>query len=444
MDGHNTLVANVLTPAGRGAVATIRISDEPDSLAAAVDRIFQSANGKGLLDQPINRICFGHWIADAASEPSSGNSEPSGLRDAQSGTAQSRTPQSNAESNAEEVVLCRTSPNQVEVNCHGGQAAIDRILLSLSAGGLATPTMKAIDEKSYIANECLSMLTQSTTARTVEFILRQLPDRLERLLVSLIETIDQVEVSMATADLSDEAVAALESSCSRIQRILSWSEFGRHLIEPWRVVLVGCPNVGKSTLINALLGYERAIVFDEPGTTRDVVIGETAFDGWPVRLADTAGIRRTDNELESQGIAKSRQEIVDADCVCVLLDVSDELTTREVELLNAVVEIAGADKSVVVLHKADLMPQWHRAAIPEPLRDRCVSVSSVSGDGVESLMQRIVHLLVPETPTDDDIVPLSRRQVACLERARNSLSPQSVEISEAQQALRQCLNGDDV
>ena len=87
--------------------------------------------------------------------------------------------------------------------------------------------------------------------------------------------------------------ADLQAAAARIREWLAWEDFGLHLTRPWNVVLAGRPNVGKSSLINALLGYTRSIVFDQPGTTRDVVTAATAIDGWPIELSDTAGLRES-------------------------------------------------------------------------------------------------------------------------------------------------------
>ncbi len=95
----------------------------------------------------------------------------------------------------------------------------------------------------------------------------------------------------------------LPSPVAHLDAVLRWTDLGTHLATPWRVVLAGAPNVGKSSLINALLGYGRAIVFDQPGTTRDVVTADAAIEGWPITLADTAGLHDASDATESAGIA---------------------------------------------------------------------------------------------------------------------------------------------
>src|SRR5690606_27241148 len=104
---------------------------------------------------------------------------------------------------------------------------------------------------------------------------------------------------------------------AEIADLLQTGQTARHLLTPWQVVLCGRPNVGKSSLINALVGYERTVVFDQPGTTRDVVSVETAIHGWPVIFSDTAGLRETESELEAAGIARARARLKQADLIAV-------------------------------------------------------------------------------------------------------------------------------
>ena len=120
-----------------------------------------------------------------------------------------------------------------------------------------------------------------------------------------------------------------DPAAARLRELVGWTDFGCHLSEPWQVVILGRPNVGKSSLLNALAGFQRAIVFDEPGTTRDVVSTEIAIDGWPVRLLDTAGIRQGETELERAGIALAREQARSADLRLLVVDASQPLLPED-------------------------------------------------------------------------------------------------------------------
>ena len=191
--------------------------------------------------------------------------------------------------------------------------------------------------------------------------------------------------------------------------LLVWANFGLHLSTPWSVTLTGRPNVGKSSLINALLGYQRSIVFNEPGTTRDVVTGETALEGWPIILADTAGIRRGAGELESAGITLARERLQAADLCLVLIDLSQTPTVDDDEFLNQWPD------AIVVAHKCDLPDQWR-----EHLPNHAIKVSSLSGEGLNELQKQIVSRLIPAVPPPGTPIPITARQVDILTAARNS------------------------
>jgi tRNA modification GTPase len=265
--------------------------------------------------------------------------------------------------------------------------------------------------------ELADAVSQATTTRTAAFLLEQSSGTLGNILSQMLQ-FDSPQLT------------------SRLGELLTHSQFGRHLTEPWRVVLVGRPNVGKSTLINALLGYTRAIVFDQPGTTRDVVTGRTAFDGWPFQLADTAGIRNTDDELEQAGIERARRTVESADLVCLLLDTSHPSTPEDHALLAEFAEAArkGGLPALIIAHKADLPSQW-----TSPLPDNAIHVSSTSGDGVEELITQIVQTLIPVVPASDTAIPISQRQIHWLNKAYRAAKMGN--SAGAKASIESCLSG---
>jgi len=195
-----------------------------------------------------------------------------------------------------------------------------------------------------------------------------------------------------------------------VYSLLEWSDFGVHLSRPWSVVLTGRPNVGKSSLINALLGYRRAIVADQPGTTRDVVAGVTAFDGWPIELADTAGLRAAQESLEAGGIELARSKLATADLRVLLIDVG-EPPQRDDETL-----LASWPDALVVAHKADLPDRWEGR-----LPGGAIRVSSRTGAGLAELMAAIIRRIVPREPPPGTPLPVSLRQVSCLRELQSGL-----------------------
>ena len=175
--------------------------------------------------------------------------------------------------------------------------------------------------------------------------------------------------------------------------------------------MAGRPNVGKSSLINALLGYTRSIVFDQPGTTRDVVTATTAVDGWPIEFSDTAGLREGSEPLEAAGIERARGALAEADLSIVLIDVSVPATDDDRTLLAAFPE------AIVVAHKCDL-PRWDGPdGWESQVARRWPRVSSKTGEGVDALIRAISARLVPEVPPAGTPVPATARQVSLLRRA---------------------------
>ena len=355
-----------LTPAGRGAVATVRICGIAHDLQAReidpalpnferLNRLFHAANGLRLVEQPSGKIAFGQW----------------GLAD------------------AEDLVVCRTAPDAMEIHCHGGEAAVRRVLDDLANAGCRVVEWfdQVVDNSGLIDAECQLVLSRTSTWRTTKFALQQASGLLKNSFQQFV-------------DFENRSV---ESLVEAVDRLLEWSDFGLHLSTPWNVVLTGRPNVGKSSLINALLGYQRAIVFDQPGTTRDVVTGETAFDGWPVVLADTAGLRDADAGLEAAGIELARERLRSADLRLVLLDVSQVPTAQDEQIL------AEWPDSLVVGHKADLENRWG-SRLP---RD-AILVSSVTNAGLSDLQRVLVNRLVPKVPMAGSPIPVTIRQVEAL------------------------------
>ena len=166
---------------------------------------------------------------------------------------------------------------------------------------------------------------------------------------------------------------------------------GRHLVTPWKVVIAGPPNVGKSSLINALAGFQRSVVAPIPGTTRDVVRVQVSFDGWPVELCDTAGMRTGADELETEGIDRARVEYYRADLRIWVLDLAADL--QQWPDLDPAPEI-------VVGNKVD-------AAGSVTVRSGLISVSATRGDGLAELIAAIVHKLVPIAPPPGAGIPFT-------------------------------------
>ncbi len=347
---------SVLTPAGRGAVAVVVI-EGPDSLGI-VERFFLPQVGR-LAERPLNRIVYGRW-----------GLEP-----------------------AEDVVVCRRGFTSIEIHCHGGSAAVKRIVGDLTSMGVAEESWKNLLERhelSPIRAAARIALSEAATERTAMILLDQYQGALEN-------AIDQI-VEKIKAQQLDAAKATLEG-------LLARASLGLRLTQPWQVVIAGPPNVGKSTLINTLLGYQRAIVFDQPGTTRDVVTAQTAFEGWPVQLSDTAGLRTSDDPLESAGIKLAVSQAIGADCLILVFDASQPWTRENDGLVQEWPE------AIVVHNKCDL-------AVPAR---QGIAISAAKGVGIDQLVSAMMTRLIPVAPSAKDAVPFTVAHVQALKLVAEQL-----------------------
>ncbi len=352
----------VLTPEGRGAVSVIRLWG-PRALAIT-DSVFRPERGDRL-------------SASAPGCPRLGR-VGRGLGD-----------------EVVAVVLEGDTP-EVEIHCHGGPAAVGLVVEALVAAGAEKRqpvTWVRHVSRSAVAAEAEVDLSRAPTVRSAEILLDQAQGALER------------EARRLSALANDDPRRTIEELEVLIQR----SEVGLRLVSGWRVVLAGRPNVGKSRLLNALAGYDRAIVDPTPGTTRDVVTIRTALDGWSVDLSDTAGLRAADDPLEASGVALARAHQAKADLVLLVLDRAAPLTEADVALMQ------GIGPALTVANKADLPAAWERVA-PE-----VVTISAQRGDGIPTLASAIARRLVPEPPPPGAGVPFRPAQVRYLTDARASL-----------------------
>jgi tRNA modification GTPase len=207
--------------------------------------------------------------------------------------------------------------------------------------------------------------------------------------------------------------------------LASLASLGEHLVEPWNVVIAGAPNAGKSSLVNALAGYERSVVAPIAGTTRDIVRTRLALAGWPVTLSDTAGLRTSTDDLESLGIERARQELARADLVIWLKDSTQEPGA------DSEFEPAREIPGILVQSKIDLAP----------IRDaRFLGISSTTGAGLEELMAEIVRRLVPVVPEPGEAVPFTPELAAAIRSAERAWHG---DLESARQILQQCLDAID-
>lgn len=382
-------VAVRLTGTGRGAVATVLLHGQEASQQIA--RFFTPIGKRsaGDVQRPLRRniTYFGHWRWQEYTE---------------------------------ELVVCHTDENEFEIHCHGGELASTNILRSLASAGVqsisADEWIDRAEPDPFVA-EARKLLVAVQTERALKIVLDQINGAMRRELTEILGHLEgefdpSIQPNSAKANCTQQAIELL-------QAIVDRSDLGQHLVQPWRVALVGEPNAGKSSLINAMVGFTRAVVNDQPGTTRDLVSVETAIAGLPAILIDTAGLRESSDAIETTGIELARHAITTSDVVLLVQDLTKPMNLQVDDLL-----IRDEARIVRVGTKRDLLTtaaQKRMSERGEHTRDFDVVTSAVSGDGVASLIDFVAGKLVPIAPSDGAAVPLSFQRSSELQRALDAL-----------------------
>lgn len=397
-------IAALSTAPGRAAIAVIRVSG--DGAIGVAEQLLRTRAGKQL---PLGRLPARQPVLARAVDR---DGEP-----------------------IDEVLVTvfpaprsYTGQDLVELSCHGGVLAPARILAALHAAGArpAHPgefTRRAVlnGKLDLLQAEAIGDLVEATAPAQARAALRQLEGGLSRRLHELRESLlDLLALLSYDIDFPEEddgpipaerIRARLEEGRDQVDRLLRTAPVGERLREGALVVLAGRPNTGKSSLFNALLGAERALVTEIPGTTRDTIEAYAAIRGWPVRLADTAGLRESGERIEQMGIEVSRRYVEAADLVLFCVESGRPVDPEEWRVL--------AERSgLLVRTKCDLVPVRERDG------EEGVPVSAVTGEGLDRLGEAIVLRLFEEGRPFADLGPMltrERHRIA-LERARDALA----------------------
>jgi tRNA modification GTPase len=254
-------------------------------------------------------------------------------------------------------------------------------------------------------------LAQTTTLRTAAILLDQIHGALDVELVA-------IHAMLEGGKSSDAA--------DRLAQLIRSASLGEHLTRPWRVAVAGAPNVGKSSLINRLVGYPRCVVAPMPGTTRDVVTAAIAVDGWPVELIDTAGQRESPDALERAGVKLARDAVNQADLTIWVIDAANPDPSRP----------PAAENVLVVRNKIDLVSGL-------AMDDGAIPVSALTGAGLDELLGAMSLRLVPSPPPPGAPIAFIREIAERLRRVANLLAGSTVHaaVDELRSLLRDEASG---
>ena len=286
-----------------------------------------------------------------------------------------------------------TGEDTAELHCHGGQASTRRVLEAALEAGARMAQRGEFSRRAFVNGrmdltqaEAVMDMVAARTDRAASQALAQLRGKLGAAITAMADKLlDMVAMIEVTCDYPEEDIEEAETAVwierlcdmeGQLQRLLDTAQGGRILREGIRCALAGRPNVGKSSLLNALVEEDRVIVTPIAGTTRDTVEAQADLGGVCVTLIDTAGIRESDDPVETMGVARSREALNSADLVLVVLDASAGLTDEDREILQ---ETRGMER-IIVVNKSDL-----KAELPELHGERVMAVSARTGEGVEAV-----------------------------------------------------------
>lgn len=407
-------IATAMTPSGIGI---IRISG--DEAVSITDRIFEAAGKKKLKDLPSHTIHYGH-IKDG-------------------------------EDVIDEVMILLmrapksyTREDTVEIDCHGGVYVMKRILETVIKYG-ARPAEPGEFTKRAFLNGRIDLSQAESVIDVIhaknEFALKSSMNQLSGALSDEVKELrGQVlhEIAFIESALDDPEHISLEGYPqeleqkvtfihSRIETLLKNSENGRILKEGISTVIVGKPNAGKSSLLNTLVGEERAIVTDIAGTTRDVLEEQMNLNGIILNIIDTAGIRSTDDVVEKIGVDKARKYLKNADLVIYVVDTSTPLDENDFEIIGLLKD----RKAIILLNKSDLSPLITKTEMKEAVEKqngrseepiRMISISAKEQTGIDELQQAVQEMFFSgEVTFNDQVMITNIRQKASLQEALSGL-----------------------
>ncbi len=431
-------ICAIATPCGEGGIGIVRLSG-PRSVPVA-SRLVRLRSGQPLADAPSFRLQVAEFVDPPAGErdDASAHSTPALLDEGL--VVVMRAPRS------------YTREDVVELHCHGGALILTRLCAGLLRAGARLAQPGEFTKRAFL-NGRLDLTQAEAVLDTIhaktDAALRQAQDQLRgtlatqtnalrseilALLAEVEAGIDFVEEDLRFIDRG-ELVKAIRGACLRIEQWLSTAERGRIVREGLQTAIAGRPNVGKSSLLNALTQRDRAIVTPIPGTTRDVLEEIVNVHGIPLRLLDTAGIRDTTDPVELEGVRRSRDAIDLAELIFYVLDASQPLSAEDQTLLSS----SRGRPCLILRNKIDLPPGHREQDLHKVLASQgmqpvaVVNISALTGQGLDRLREAVRAWCGSSSQEPSEAAAVTRlRHAEALGRTRTSLQ-QAMSSIEADQ-----------
>ncbi|PTJ15722.1 tRNA uridine-5-carboxymethylaminomethyl(34) synthesis GTPase MnmE [Staphylococcus simulans] len=412
-------ITSISTPMGEGAIGIVRLSGS--RAIEITDKLYKGK--KPLAEVDSHTINYGHIVDPDTNEV------------------------------VEEVMVSVlrapktfTREDIVEINCHGGILTINRVLeLTMTAGArMAEPgeyTKRAFLNGRIDLSQAEAVMDfiRSKTDRASKVAMNQiegrLSDMIKRQRQSILEILAQVEVNIDYPEYDDVEDATTEFLLekseeikSEIDRLLATGTQGKIMREGLSTVIVGKPNVGKSSMLNNLIQDNKAIVTEVAGTTRDVLEEYVNVRGVPLRLVDTAGIRETEDIVEKIGVERSRKALSEADLILFVLNYNEALTEEDVKLY----EVIKNEDAIVIVNKTDLEQHLDLDEIRDMVGDMpVIETSMLKQEGIDQLEEQIRDLFFGGEVQNQDMTYVSNsRHISLLKQARHSIQD-AIDAAEA-------------
>lgn len=407
---HTDTIAAAATAMGSAGIGIIRISG-PDAFAV-LEKLFRPKNEKKVMsEQPGYTVHYGMAV--------------------------------DGEQVLDEVLVMLmrgphsyTAEDTAEIDCHGGRLVMQKILEAVLKNGARAADPGEFTKRAFLNGrmdlsqaEAVMDLIQSKNEMALKSSLAQLKgtvrQEIEKLRAQLLYEMAFVEAALDDPEhisldgYSEELLEKMRGIAAEVEKLLKSSESGRMLKEGIKTVILGKPNAGKSSLLNVLLGEERAIVTEIAGTTRDVLEEQLQLGEVSLQLLDTAGIRSTEDVVEQIGVERARKQAEDADLILYVADSSRVLDESDEEILK----LLEGKKALVLLNKSDLAP----VITPEIMREKTghpvLVISAKEGAGIQELEEKIRSLFFRgEVDFNDEVLITNLRQKQALMDASKSLS----------------------
>ena len=335
-----------------------------------------------------------------------------------------------------------TGEEIVEFQCHGGMIVAQEILDTITSYGVNLAQPGEFSKRAFLNGkidlteaEAISKLIEAKSVDAAKILARQMKGELKNfvdesrdaLLRSL--AYSEVMIDYAEEDIPDDImeniVRQLDALTDKIGQIVDASHRRRGLIEGFKVAIIGKPNVGKSSLLNALLAYDRAIVSEIAGTTRDTIEEQVRIGSHIIRLVDTAGIRESDDIIEKIGIERSISSVEDADIIIALFDAS-RVYDKEDEKILSIINSVEDKHCIVAINKSDLEPKLSRVAF-EAFRPIEVSAKK----GFEKLTINMKDLL-DSIGESEELMLISARQIEAVSLAKNAILEAKIPLMDGE------------